>query len=79
MHRVNGTTEVAMTERDTMAGPTVPNDRKGVGQRDGLKTCGNNRAACRSLVTGKEAERDPLKLNAHSKVSECELLTFGWL
>ena len=49
VHQVNGTTEVAMTERDTMAGSTVPNDWKGVGQRDGSKTCGRQQSGLHEL------------------------------
>ena len=49
VHRANGTTEVVMNERDTMAGSTVPNDRKGVGQIDSSKTCVRQQSGLQEL------------------------------
>ena len=70
-----------MTEGDTLAGPTVPNDGKGVGQRDGSKTCGRQQSDLQELSDQQrgrdQAKRDPLKLNAHSKVSESKFLVVG--
>ena len=49
VHQANGTTEVMTTERDTMAGSTVPNDRKGDGQRNSSKICGRQQSGLQEL------------------------------